>query len=92
MVRGCQKKIILLKNTGSPIFEEAYFILSDMADNLMLGESDMIKEAKRIIDEGHINKSGPKKEKKRTAFNSFIWFISGALFSGGLITALGIIF
>ena len=29
MIKGCQKRIIHLKNTGSPYFEEAYFILKD---------------------------------------------------------------
>ena len=50
MVRGCQKKIIYLKNTGSDVFDEAYFIIRDKArassDNV-----DMVKEANRILDE-----------------------------------------
>jgi hypothetical protein len=29
MVRGCQKKIIYLKNTGSEVFEEAYFVVRE---------------------------------------------------------------
>ena len=54
MVRGCQKKIIYLKNTGSDVFDEAYFIIRDKApgstDNV-----DMVKEANRILDECFIN-------------------------------------
>ena len=50
MVRGCQKKIIYLKNTDSDVFDEAYFILSDNVPKAS-GECDMIKEANRILGE-----------------------------------------
>ena len=50
MVRGCQKKIVYLKNTGSEVFDEAYFVVRDnaLAD---LSECDMVKEANKILDE-----------------------------------------
>jgi hypothetical protein len=50
VVRGCQKKIVYLKNTESEVFEEAYFVVRDdaLADN---SECDMVKEANRILDE-----------------------------------------
>ena len=50
MVRGCQKKIVYLKSTGSDVFDEAYFVVRDgVLSNF--GECDMIKEANRILDE-----------------------------------------
>ena len=52
MLRGCQKKIIVMKNTGSPMFDEAYFILSENALRAHASERDMINEANRIISEG----------------------------------------
>lgn len=48
MIKGCQKRIIHLKNTGSPYFEEAYFILKD--DSVLPCENDMVKEALRIAE------------------------------------------
>lgn len=51
MVRGCQKKIIYLKNTDSEVFDEAYFLLTEKALEENLSESDMLKEANRILDE-----------------------------------------
>ena len=48
MIKGCQKSIIHLKDTGSPYFEEAYFIVSRGSDIEALGE-DMIKEALNIV-------------------------------------------
>ena len=49
MVRGCQRKVIFLKNTESRIFSEAYFIVDDKAPSA--SEGDMIREANRIIEE-----------------------------------------
>lgn len=51
MVRGCQKKIIYLKSTGSEVFDEAYFVVSDKAPEEFKGECDMVEEANRILNE-----------------------------------------
>jgi hypothetical protein len=51
MVRGCQKKIIYLKNTGSEVFDEAYFVVNDKILDKEFAECDMVKEANRILDE-----------------------------------------
>ena len=51
MVRGCQKKIIYLKNIESGVFDEAYFVVSDSALSSDIDECDMVEEANRILDE-----------------------------------------
>ena len=51
MVRGCQKKIIYLKNTESGVFDEAYFVVSESALSSEIDECDMIEEANKILDE-----------------------------------------
>lgn len=50
-MRGYQKKVIYLKNTGSRNFEEAYFVLRSDVDSPKISEGEMIKEANTIIDE-----------------------------------------
>ena len=40
MVRGCQKKIIYLKNSGSDLFEEAYFIIKNNHIKCLLFDLD----------------------------------------------------
>lgn len=50
-MRGYQKRVIYLKNTGSRHFEEAYFILREDAEKKMLSSMDMIEEANKIIKE-----------------------------------------
>lgn len=51
MVRGCQRRVVFIKNTDSKIFSEAYFILSDEAYKESHTDEDIIREANRIIDE-----------------------------------------
>ena len=50
-MRGYQKKVIYLKNTGSRNFEEAYFVLRSDIDSPKISEGEMIREANTIIDE-----------------------------------------
>ncbi len=51
MVRGCQRKVIFLKNCESELFSEAYFIIDEKAYSSERGENDMIAEANRIVEE-----------------------------------------
>ena len=51
MVRGCQKKIIYLKNTRSSIFDEAYFVIKDNMLYESKDECDMVEEANKILSE-----------------------------------------
>lgn len=49
MVRGYQKRVVFMKNTGSEFFDEAYFVVCDSEHTQ--SDADMISEANRIIDE-----------------------------------------
>ena len=67
-MRGYQKKVIYLKNTGSRHFEEAYFVLRGDADNNNPTGAEMIDEANRIIKENF--------EKERRGFiSSKKWYV-----------------
>jgi hypothetical protein len=44
-------KVIFLKNTGSHLFDEAYFIMSREGESAAIEQSDMVFEANRIIRE-----------------------------------------
>ena len=87
-MRGYQKRVIYLKNTGSRNFEEAYFIVrADIGDE---GRSSphMIEEANRIIDENFGEKHG-----KLYACRWYILtFLSGAAISALTIFLWEIIF
>jgi hypothetical protein len=77
MIKGCQKKIILLKDTGSDFFEEAYFILKSDATISKSKETDMVKAATKIVTDSLTSQN---KEKKKVKLNSkAINFMIGAL-------------
>ena len=49
-MRGYQRRVIYMKNTGSDIFSEAYFVLNSEGTRLS-SDAKMVDEAKRIIRE-----------------------------------------
>ena len=50
MIKGCQKKIIFVKDTGSEYFEEAYFIMKSDSELPRTEETDIVKEAEKIVE------------------------------------------
>lgn len=78
-MRGYQKKVIFLKNTGSHLFDEAYFVVSREGEAAHVEQSDMIYEANRIIKESLDGKeSRIKWSIKDRIFSSVIPFLLGA--------------
>ena len=47
MLKGCQKEMIVLHTTDSPLFEDAFFVLR--AGRPSPAHADMIAEANRIV-------------------------------------------
>ncbi len=99
MVKGCQRRTIHIKDTGSRYYEEAYFILRPGAGEPACEEDikdDMIEEALRIAGESlssvmpEIEKNKKKRKKgKKGRLSSgggafIIGFCGGALFSAAL--------
>ena len=71
-MRGCQKKVIYVKNTGSRHFEEAYFVMRPECDGAGVSRLGMIKEANRIITENFEKKSGGFIRKKKWYILAFL--------------------
>jgi hypothetical protein len=80
-MRGYQKKVIYVKNPGSAVFEEAYFVLSEK--EMGKGDVDIIGEANRIIEEN------TERGEKRISVRSILK--NGALFAAGFFSAVIII-
>ncbi len=87
-MRGYQKKVIFLKNTGSHLFDEAYFVMSREGEEAAVDQSDMVFEANRIINES-IGGRESRIGRERGGKKSFIIpFLIGALFSVALMTII----
>ena len=80
-MRGYQKNVIYLKNVGSPVFEEAYFVIRPGIENEEKNKKekpDFISEANRIIEESVGNQKG---KRGAIGLKETIFFISGFLIS-----------
>ena len=86
MLKGCHKRIIQIKDTGSNIFEEAYFILKCDADKKQ-NSYDIIDEATAIV-----NKCFQSEKKPRKFLKSFIFFLIGMVTSLLLCVTIYLIF
>ena len=79
-VKGYQRKVIFLKNTGSPYFDEAYFVVSRAGASV--GQSDMVEEANRIISESlEDSETRIRGERVKRRLNILIPFFLGVLIS-----------
>lgn len=99
MLKGCQRKLILLRDTGSNIFEEAYFVLKADADARQnLSESDMVSEARRIVEANtlrlgmHDDNQPPSTKTTRDKTAYFGWFFAGCVFSCAFLGLFLLIF
>jgi len=89
-VRGYQKKVIFLKNTGSHYFDEAYFVMSSEGESAASNQFDMVLEANKIISES-LGDSIPEGRGKERGFISFLLpFLLGIFVS--LVVTLAIYF
>jgi len=77
MIKGIAKRMFILKNMKSEIFDEAYFIMKeDIVERMPADDADMVKEASRIIDENDIF-IREKYVSKTPAIKPFAAFVAG---------------
>ena len=79
MLKGAQKKMIVVKTQDSKVFEEAYFVMR--TDTAASGE-DMVSEANRIIE-----KCCEKRRDKRRRIDASVLVPVCAFMLGSIIGA-----
>ncbi len=90
-MRGYQKKVIFLKDTGSHLFDEAYFVVSRKGEEAHIEQSDMVYEANRIIKESLDGKEMRiRGEGNKSKSDFFVPFFLGAFLT--FIVTIGIYF
>lgn len=85
MVKGCQRKIIHVKDPSSKYYDEAYFILkTGVGDDT--AEGDMINEAVKIAGESLACVTNRKKHRRLlpSVYPFFAGIIAGGILWGGI--------
>ncbi len=93
--KGAQRRMIFLKNTGSELFESAYFILNENAAVERAGEDDMIREANRIVGANMMGLPSLRREKRSehsARLQRILWFSVGSVVGSGMALLFQLIF
>ena len=88
MLKGAQKRMIVVKNSDSKLFEEAYFVLRHESRN---EESDMVAEANRIIEECGGRKGKHKKYGPKELICAAALFLGGGTLGGVTVGLLSLL-
>ncbi len=88
MLKGCRKQMIVLRGTGSEIFDEAYFVLKKSDERKHYADGDrerksMLLEANRIIEENRMGEGTHGKSYYLARY--LLFFLSGILLGGGSV-------
>lgn len=67
MIKGCQKRVLWVKNIESDCFDGAFFIVSDRSAEKSYTEGSMVAEASRIISESALTNYFGEDEKRDEA-------------------------
>ena len=80
MLKGCQRKAIVVRGDADCSFEAAYFIMRvNKAANV--SEEDMLSEARRIVERSQ----GSSKLPKRSFIKEALKFVGGMICGGGIV-------
>lgn len=85
-MRGCERRVLYLKNCESKLFDEAYFVLRKNTDTPPCA-NDMLEEATRIIRAETTSLRAPRK-KKSALSRSFLPFLAGIAVSATICAVL----
>ena len=93
MLRGAEKRMIVVRTRDSRMFEEAYFVVRPEADRIERAESDMLWEANRILENSMAACKGeaadtPLPLPVRALRRGAVWFLAGLLSGGGTVGLL----
>ncbi len=85
VIKGCQKRVLWVKNIGNECFDGAFFIVSDKSVEKKRTEESMVAEASRIISSSAITnyfgveESGECRAKEGLTVLRLKWFSVGLL-------------
>ena len=89
MVKGCQRRVLHLKNPESGLFEEAFFFLKAPTLSEPADAREMIAEANRILLGCRESRTGSRPRSRRLAF--LVGILTGAVIATATLIIIGLI-
>lgn len=95
MIKGCTKRVIVVKDVMSDVFEEAYFILrpSQQSNAPEKSRNDILTEANRIVSTCECDAPRgavgiPCKNRTKFKIRDFLFFTCGFAFAAACYAAV----
>lgn len=90
MIKGCNRRVIVMRETGNDMIEEAFFVLRSCATKSGFCEEDIIKHANGILEKSNFDSrfsslSMNVSEKKRHHKNPLPFLLGMAI--GAILSA-----
>lgn len=85
MIKGCQRKMIMIRGGANEVFESAYFVIRpgrELTGDIR--ENDMVSEALRIINGAAGRPDTGRKMSRRALLGGAVKFFAGVIFGAGL--------
>lgn len=96
MLRGAEKRMIVVRTRDSRLFEEAYFVVRPEADKPRFEESDMLLEANRLLENSMTGARAERGARELLSarggfFGGLLRFTLGLLTGGGAVGLLWVL-
>lgn len=89
MVKGCQRRVLHLKNPESGLFEEAFFFLKSPEPAPGCGAREMVAEANRILLGCRTGEAARRPRRAAAAF--FLGVLAGAALCAATLCIIGLL-
>ena len=83
-MRGCERKVVVLRGTASQMFDEAYFLVRP--DFERRGQAEMLCEAQRIVEQSTV-----RRRKRSIGWREAVAFAAGMLFGAAVIALISLL-
>ena len=95
VIKGCNKRVIVMKDTGNAMIEEVFFILKPEASKSGFAENDIVRQANKILEKSiydervpHISMNTAKGNTKGKLSSFFSGAVIGAVITAGIVLML----
>ena len=90
MLKGCQRKMVIVPGKDKELFETAYFVLRRESQNRTLRHRDLLEEANRIINAQQVRVRRESDARRRKWYGWALWLFGVLVGVGGSLLICGL--